>query len=62
MHVPAANSHRLFVTDNDFPVSSSPSLSNIGSGSLCGIVSIVDSESPLPSLLVNPSLYLVPID
>ncbi|KIK98611.1 hypothetical protein PAXRUDRAFT_823718 [Paxillus rubicundulus Ve08.2h10] len=37
----ATNSHRLFVTDNDFP-SSSPSISNHGSGNLCGIVSIVD--------------------
>ncbi|KIJ61533.1 hypothetical protein HYDPIDRAFT_96311 [Hydnomerulius pinastri MD-312] len=39
----ATNAHRLFVTDNDFPLSSSPSISNnLGSGSLCGIVSIVD--------------------
>ncbi|KAG8216796.1 hypothetical protein J3R82DRAFT_7044 [Butyriboletus roseoflavus] len=38
----ATNSHRLFVTDNDFSLSSSPSLSNLGSGNLCGIVSIVD--------------------
>ncbi|KIJ15960.1 hypothetical protein PAXINDRAFT_162950 [Paxillus involutus ATCC 200175] len=38
----ATNSHRLFVTDNDFPLSSSPSISNFGNGNLCGIVSIVD--------------------
>jgi hypothetical protein len=40
----ATNSHRLFITDNDLPFPSSPSPSNLGSGSgsLCGIVSIVD--------------------
>ncbi|KAF9225923.1 hypothetical protein BS17DRAFT_777880 [Gyrodon lividus] len=38
----ATASHRLFVTDNDFPLSSSPSISNLGNGNLCGIVSIVD--------------------
>ncbi|KAF8438202.1 hypothetical protein L210DRAFT_3622160 [Boletus edulis BED1] len=37
----ATNSHRLFVTDNDLSLSS-PSPSNLGSGNLCGIVSIVD--------------------
>ncbi|KAH0835953.1 hypothetical protein J3R83DRAFT_9879 [Lanmaoa asiatica] len=37
----ASPSHRLFVTDNDFSLSS-PSLSSTGSGNLCGIVSIVD--------------------
>ncbi|KAF9239788.1 hypothetical protein BU15DRAFT_46339 [Melanogaster broomeanus] len=38
----ATNSHRLFITDNDFPLSSSPSISPLGNGNLCGIVSIVD--------------------
>ncbi|KAI9567482.1 hypothetical protein HD554DRAFT_2205444 [Boletus coccyginus] len=31
----ATNSHRLFVTDSDFSLSSSPSPSNLGSGNLC---------------------------
>ncbi|KAH7886864.1 hypothetical protein F5I97DRAFT_1807351 [Phlebopus sp. FC_14] len=39
----ATNAHRLFVTDNDFPLSSSPSITNdFGTGCLCGIVSVVD--------------------
>jgi len=48
----ATNSHRLFVTDDDFSLPSSPFLSNSGSGNLCGIVSIVDILS-LFALVAN---------
>ena len=57
--VPAAHSHRLFVTDNDFAVSSSPSFSHVGSGDLCGIISIVDSESCHP--MCHLSLHHRPV-
>jgi hypothetical protein len=56
---PAANSHRLFVTDDDFSLPSSPFLSNSGSGNLCGIVSIVDSESLFSQFRLDPHYIYV---